>query len=446
METKTAVLVLAFMVTFVPAYTSPVVIDQITTAEKVVALTIEDVDNSAQLDEVLTVLGKDNAKATFFIPARLAGGLPLGRAAALGHEFGNHSMNHAYWGNVNQAEIAKDLTAAASAIQRATGAWPRVIRPPYDWYGDSFFQAAAALLQPAVVIRGTETGDWLADTPDAMLGAASRATKPGAILNINMRFKAAAKALPLIVHQLNLDGYRIVTVSELMKKEKVPDPARPAASVEPPKKAVPPKTVKTQLAFAVFSRLPVSAPAVALTFDDGGSAWQVRKILEILHDTNIKATFFLLGDWAEANPDLVREMAAEGHEIANHSYSHPAFIWLNEEEIRNELDAAQKILSRLTKTPVRLFRPPYGAYNSAVIDVVRDMGFNALVLWDVDTRDWTGAAAGTIAYQVEAGVSSGSIVLFHLHGAHTAEALGEIIPNLKERGYFFTTVSAMLVN
>ena len=163
-----------------------------------------------------------------------------------------------------------------------------------------------------------------------------------------------------------------------------------------------------------------------------------------MHDAGIKATFFLLGDWAAANPEMVREIAAEGHEIANHTYSHPALTWLNEEEMKSDIEAAQQILNSLSKTPVQLFRPPYGDYNTSVVDVVRDMGFSAVVMWDVDTRDWTGSAAGTIAYRVEEGASSGSIVLFHLHGAHTAESLGEIIPNLKERGYVFTTVSEML--
>lgn len=449
MRRKAAGLMLAFLFWLVPVYASPAVVDQVATAEKVVALTIEDIDGPAELEELLAVLARENGKATFFVPARLAAGLPLRKAGELGHELGNHSMNHGYWGPVSQTEIAKDVAEAAGVLQKAGGVWPRLIRPPYDWYGENFFQAIAALPQPVTVIRGAETGDWLKDTPEAMLAAAAASAKPGAILNINMRFKAAATALPRIVHQLGADGYRLVTVSELIKKGLAPEPPKPAEppkTAEPAKPAEPVKPGKTPVAFGVFSRLPASGPYVALTFDDGGSVWQVRRILDALRDANVKATFFLLGDWAAANPDLVREIAAAGHEIANHSYSHPSLVWLNEEEMKSDIEAAQQILSGLSKEPVRLFRPPYGAYNSSVLNVVRELGLAALVMWDVDTWDWTGSAAGTISYRVLTGVSPGSIVLFHLHGAHTAEALGEIIPDLKERGFVFTTVSELLIN
>lgn len=452
---KAVSLTLALWLWLTPAYSAAVIIDQVTTPEKVVAITIEDVDNEAQMEEILVLLSREKAKATFFISARAAAGLPLHRAAEAGHEFGNHSMKHGYWGAVSETEIGKDLAEAAEVIRQATGRSPQLVRPPYDWYGDGFFRAVAALPQPVTVVRGTETGDWTADSADVMLQAAKQAARPGAIININMRFKAAAKALPLILQQLRSDGYSIVTVSELIKKEKPAEPPKPPLPVEPPKlaepqKAIePPKTADTPKAvrtipFGVLHQVPVNGPYVALTFDDGGSSWQVRRILDILREANVKATFFLLGDWASANPELVREMAAEGHEIANHSYSHPSFAWLSEDEMRAEIGSAQRMLSDIAGKPVRLFRPPYGYYNSELVDVVRDMGFDALVLWDVDTRDWTGAAAGTIAYRVETEVSSGSVVLFHLHGSHTAEALTDIIPNLKERGYILTTVGEML--
>lgn len=237
MGKKAAGLILALAVLFSTAYATPVVVDQVATTEKVVALTIEDIDTPSQLEEILALLSRDNGKATFFIPGRAAAGLPLRRAAELGHELGNHSMNHGYWGGVGQAEIARDIADAAAVIQKAGGAWPAVIRPPYDYYGDTFFQATAALAQPVTVIRGTETGDWLNDTAEAMSGAAAAAAKPGAILNINMRFKAAAKALPRIVHQLYADGFQIVTVSELIKRGKATEVPKPAAAAEPPPKS-----------------------------------------------------------------------------------------------------------------------------------------------------------------------------------------------------------------
>lgn len=135
----------------------------------------------------------------------------------------------------------------------------------------------------------------------------------------------------------------------------------------------------------------------------------------------------------------------EGHEIANHSYSHPYFTRLDEDEMRDQILTTQHVLERVIGSgAVRLFRPPYGDYDATVINVLRNLGYDALVMWDVDSRDWTGLSAETLVSRVSTRVTSGSIVLFHLHGAHTAEALRELIPLLKLKGYMLTTVSTML--
>jgi peptidoglycan/xylan/chitin deacetylase (PgdA/CDA1 family) len=89
------------------------------------------------------------------------------------------------------------------------------------------------------------------------------------------------------------------------------------------------------------------------------------------------------------------------------------------------------------------FRPPYGAYNGTLTSLLGELGYRALVMWDVDSRDWSGLAAETIAHQVIAEASAGSVVLFHLHGVHTAEALRKVIPGLLARGYAFTTVGGL---
>jgi peptidoglycan/xylan/chitin deacetylase (PgdA/CDA1 family) len=186
-------------------------------------------------------------------------------------------------------------------------------------------------------------------------------------------------------------------------------------------------------------------PYVALTFDDGGPAWRVNEILDVLRAAGVKSTFFLLGEWAAANPDTARRIAAEGHEIGNHSYSHPRFSGLDAGAMEEEILAARAALQEATgNREVRLFRPPYGAYNGTLTAVLRGLGYSALVMWDVDSRDWSGLSAEAIAGRVLDGAAAGSIILFHLHGAHTAEALREIIPALRARGYGFTTVGSIL--
>ena len=182
-----------------------------------------------------------------------------------------------------------------------------------------------------------------------------------------------------------------------------------------------------------------------MTFDDGGSGYSVNSILEALRNNGIHATFFVSGEWADNNSSLIQKIAEDGHEIANHSYSHPMLSWLSAEDIEKELLSTEAAIKKaIGYAPQRYFRPPYGDYNAAVADIIRQLGYEAIILWDVDTRDWSGIAPQTIVDRVVDQVSGGSIVLFHLHARGTPDALFSLIPELKARGYILTTVGDLL--
>lgn len=413
------------------AAAQPAVVDK-APAAKAVALTLEDLDGAAEFTAVLKLCREEKIKVTFFVKGEALAGLPVKQAAADGHEFGNHSLRHEYWAEVGAPAIAADLAAGAKAVQAAAGASPRVIRPPYNYYGDNFREAAAKLAPPATVVRGVDTGDWLVDSPEAVVEQLKGAVTGGAIVNINMKAKTAAAALPAIVRDLKARGFELVTASELLRKI-------PPAAVTPP--SAPPQTGGP---LAVLRRSEAGRPYVALTFDDGGPAWRVNEILDVLKEAGVRSTFFLLGEWVRANPDEVRRMAAEGHEIANHSYSHPRFSWLDAAAMREEILAAGEAVREVTgREGARFFRPPYGVYNGTLTGLLSELGYRALVMWDVDSRDWSGLDGATISRQVAGDAAAGSVVLFHLHGAHTAEALREVIPALRARGYGLTTLGAL---
>lgn len=415
-----------------PAAAAPSAVVDKAPAAKAVALTLEDLENAAEFAAVLKLCREEKIKVTFFVKGEALAGLPVKQAVADGHEFGNHGLRHEYWAEVGAPAIAADLAAGAKAVQAAAGAPPRVVRPPYNYYGDNFREAAAMLTPPALVVRGVDTGDWLVDSPEAVVEQLKGAITGGAIVNINMKVKAAAAALPAIVRDLKARGFELVTTSELLRK--IP----PAAVVPPP---APPRTGSP---LTVLRRSEAGRPYVALTFDDGGPAWRVSEILDVLKDTGVRSTFFLLGEWVRANPDEVRRMVAEGHEIANHSYSHPRFSWLDAAAMREEILAAREALREVTgREGARFFRPPYGVYNGTLTSLLNELGYRALVMWDVDSRDWSGLDAATISRQVAGDAAAGSVVLFHLHGAHTAEALREVIPALRARGYGLTTVGEL---
>jgi len=167
--------------------------------------------------------------------------------------------------------------------------------------------------------------------------------------------------------------------------------------------------------------------SIVLTFDDQGSKDQVEAILDILDENLVKAIFFPVGKWAEQNTELIDRMKAEGHIVGNHTYSHANLTKLSEEEIRSEIEGG---------AGEGLLRLPYGASNALVQSVAADMGYR-IYGWNVDPEDWKGGTAQEIVETVIRQVKPGSVIVLHLQGKHTAEALEHLIPLLRQAGYKF---------
>jgi peptidoglycan-N-acetylglucosamine deacetylase len=141
---------------------------------------------------------------------------------------------------------------------------------------------------------------------------------------------------------------------------------------------------------------PLRPGELALTFDDGPNHMWTPRLLDTLASHNVRATFFLLGERAQAQPNLVRRMAAAGHLIGNHSWDHPNLAHSSARRIREELTRAQDALQQLTGAPVKFFRPPFGARRSAVFRIARETGLQP-VLWNAMTTDWSNPSAERIA-------------------------------------------------
>jgi peptidoglycan-N-acetylglucosamine deacetylase len=149
----------------------------------------------------------------------------------------------------------------------------------------------------------------------------------------------------------------------------------------------------------IFGEALVAPPRpgeLALTFDDGPSLTWTPRLLDALAAHNVRATFFLLGERAQAAPDLVRRIAAAGHLIGNHSWSHPDLARSSSAHIRDELARTQDTLAQIAGAPIRFFRPPFGARRPAVFRIARSLGLQP-VLWNAMTSDWSEPSAGRIA-------------------------------------------------
>ncbi|MFH9037829.1 polysaccharide deacetylase family protein [Streptomyces sp. NPDC017966] len=185
------------------------------------------------------------------------------------------------------------------------------------------------------------------------------------------------------------------------------------------------------------------AKCIALTFDAGPSEHSAR-LLDILKEEQVPATFFLLGRrHIERYPELVRRMADEGHEVANHTWTHRRLTELEPDEIREELERPNEEIERLTGRRPTLMRPPQGRTDDTVHDISRELGLSE-VLWSVTAKDYTTTDSGLITRRVLAKASRDGIILLHDLYDGTVPAVPGIIAELKKRGYVFVTVPQLL--
>lgn len=176
---------------------------------------------------------------------------------------------------------------------------------------------------------------------------------------------------------------------------------------------------------------------VALTFDDGPGKYTDR-LLDILKDNDVKATFFVLGTGVENYGDVVKKAYDNGNEIAIHGYSHTSFKKMTIEEIQTEIDTVVNLLNDLEITPSNLVRPPYGSINS---NIKENLNYS-FILWSVDTLDWKTKDKDAIIKEINNSIENGSIILMHDIHETTVDAVEEMLPELTDE-YRFVTVNEL---
>ncbi|HPU01020.1 MAG: polysaccharide deacetylase family protein [Firmicutes bacterium] len=182
---------------------------------------------------------------------------------------------------------------------------------------------------------------------------------------------------------------------------------------------------------------------VAFSFDASWGAERTEKILQILKENEIKTTFFLTGFWVEAYPHYVKLIAEEGHEIGNHTLTHPHLNSLTKEEIKAELKNVEEMIQQVSGQKTTLFRPPFGEYNNQVIEAASELGYKT-IQWSIDSLDWQNLSREEIIERVTSRAHKGAIILFHNNGLHTADALPEIIAYYRKHGYEILPVSQLI--
>ena len=183
---------------------------------------------------------------------------------------------------------------------------------------------------------------------------------------------------------------------------------------------------------------------IALTFDDGPGPYTAQ-LLDILDQHGAKATFFLIGSKVSSQANVVRSIHARGHQLGNHSWSHPELPKLPVNQIAGEIDRTNDAIKQSTGVTPTVMRPPYGAVNSAVLEQLRLRGMSS-ILWSVDTRDWADRNSDIVCSRAVAGAHPGAIILMHDIHQTSVNAVPCILSTLKQQGYSFVTVQGLLGN
>ena len=182
---------------------------------------------------------------------------------------------------------------------------------------------------------------------------------------------------------------------------------------------------------------------IAVTFDAAWEANDTDQLIAILKKHNAKATIFCLGDWAKKNPQAVLKFHKAGHEIGNHSYSHPLFSRVSGEKTKEELQLCNEEIKKITGTTPKICRAPSGDYNNESLEICEKMNMK-MIQWDCDSLDWKKLSVDEMYSRITSKVQNGSILLFHNGVENTPEALDKILTKLEKDGYEFVTVSELI--
>ena len=183
---------------------------------------------------------------------------------------------------------------------------------------------------------------------------------------------------------------------------------------------------------------------LSISFDAAWGNEDTQQLIDILSKYNVKATFFVVGEWVDKYPESVKALSDAGHEVMGHSNTHAHFNSLSSQEIVDDLNACNDKIEAVTGVRPTLFRCPYGEYDDHVINAVRSLDIEP-IQWDVDSLDWKDLSAADITQRVTSKVQPGSIVLFHNAAKHTPEALPTILETLLQEGYTFVPISQLIL-
>jgi peptidoglycan-N-acetylglucosamine deacetylase len=239
-----------------------------------------------------------------------------------------------------------------------------------------------------------------------------------------------------------MSGYRLLffclaALSITLRLGAEPTPAKRSPVRESRAEPEEPSTI-------TFNAVHVDGPYIAMTFDDGPSATLTPKLLDLLAARHIKATFFVIGENVAEHPEIVARAAREGHEIANHSWSHPNLAKMSDEAVRRQIQQTDDAIKNATGKRPTFLRPPYGSITARQKRWIHDEFGYDIILWDVDPFDWKRPGPAVVRARILNETQPGSIVLSHDIHPGTIEAMPSTFDELEAKAFKFVTVSELI--
>lgn len=238
----------------------------------------------------------------------------------------------------------------------------------------------------------------------------------------------------------------LITVSFLIGQTTSGQAPTPVPRAEKPISPTPrPRPVSTPAGPQItFNSVYVEEPYIALTFDDGPMATLTPKLLDLLAARHLKATLFVVGQNAAEYPEILKRAVREGHEIANHSWSHPNLGKMSDEAVRRELQKTDDAIVAATGRRPTLMRPPYGSLTATQKRWIHDEFGYRIIIWDVDPLDWKRPGPSVVTARILKETKAGSIILAHDIHAPTLEAMPATFDQLVKKGFQSVTVTELL--
>jgi peptidoglycan-N-acetylglucosamine deacetylase len=197
----------------------------------------------------------------------------------------------------------------------------------------------------------------------------------------------------------------------------------------------------------MMNEIHTSQRKVAITFDDGPNPVYTPQILDIFSKAKGKATFFMIGEQMTNHPEVVKHVADQGHEIGNHTFTHPKLSQLSVEDCREEIDQTEKLIEEMTGQRPVVFRPPYLDYNQDTVSIVQQKGYSMIGALNLEAQDWEQPGVEHILEKSRDVVKNGGILIFHDgfgDRSQTIEAVRMLVSELTSQDYQLVTVSELL--